>query len=887
MARFYIFLTALFFVQGVWASELSATYDIDIDFSDFKSRSYPLDVEATIKNNSKDSLDHLVWIFYSNRFVEKLPNVNEVNHHRIYPHGVSKGGFDFNQIWINGAVTPSNGFEPLNQKKYGTVFLKQKLTEPLLPGAQIVIKMKGVLDVPHKYGSFGWYRDQLTLSGGWSPTLVSFKEGAFDHLQTMPMANWRVRATKPDSIDMVTDGLKQLDDKAFESQSRQLSLRLGKLDDFTLKKNQMSVHVLHTQTKDKNLKKGFSQILTNFESFVTKHELGSGEQMFTMAQAPLREVLTTDGVPISFFSDRAFKVINMLKHFHQIPIYKSLFMQLLQTHVSVNETDEDVNWVLEVLCWHLADTLVQSLNVKHRDARDIGALRLLRWLPLIDRVLYTPQFAFYDVFYNLVYPKDFVLDDIRRYPYYQPFGQTILAHMQDEFGASQTKDLINAYIKRLPQEGFRSFSATYFNKDIGQAFTQWTSPRPRVNYALVSDKENKHLVTVKKKTKKEIIEPVTVQVTYKDQTAQRQTWKGAEDEHTFTFDDSKDIKSIEIDPNNRLLETARGDNRKPNLWKFVVNSMFAEYDVAAKQPLFLVQGQFRKTYGGLDRFDLGGYSYVNTYGANVGYTRLFGKSIDALRLNHGFRVSLNFNRLADARSFVPQGQGFQPVVVTPSGFVSDVSLAYIFGNQISYINPMAGAYGGLTLRVSNPLFGSQYKYYMLRLNIAGIKQMHPNHLWGIRFQAGTSGNSEMPAQLQYRLGGISSIKGLGLSADDYTAKHMVMLTNEYRHFLVQDMDLDLWLFRVRKIQGALYSSVGHATHTVSEQAGRLVGQTSKSTDFWDLANLSNWQADVGYGLRFHVDYFGVSPSLVSFDVARSVTDNRFGWLFYFGVNQSF
>ena len=55
----------------------------------------------------------------------------------------------------------------------------------------------------------------------------------------------------------------------------------------------------------------------------------------------------------------------------------------------------------------------------------------------------------------------------------------------------------------------------------------------------------------------------------------------------------------------------------------------------------------------------------------------------------------------------------------------------------------------------------------------------------------------------------------------------------------------------------------------------------------DVFDLRNFETDFGYGVRFHVDYLGVNPGLLRFDVAKSVSQWSQGVRFYFGVTQSF
>jgi hypothetical protein len=78
------------------------------------------------------------------------------------------------------------------------------------------------------------------------------------------------------------------------------------------------------------------------------------------------------------------------------------------------------------------------------------------------------------------------------------------------------------------------------------------------------------------------------------------------------------------------------------------------------------------------------------------------------------------------------------------------------------------------------------------------------------------------------------------------------------------------------------------TDTVQEQADLLAfpgvdGRTSRA----DVFDARRFQTDVGYGIRFHIEWLGVNPALFRFDAAKSLTESGDPVRFYFGVTQSF
>jgi hypothetical protein len=123
--------------------------------------------------------------------------------------------------------------------------------------------------------------------------------------------------------------------------------------------------------------------------------------------------------------------------------------------------------------------------------------------------------------------------------------------------------------------------------------------------------------------------------------------------------------------------------------------------------------------------------------------------------------------------------------------------------------------------------------------------------------------------------------------DRFKGKNILLSSAEYRHFLFQDTDVNLGLFRVRELQGALWTDAGRVTDTVQEHADELAFGASSSTTWADVFDVRHYQTDLGYGVRFHIEWFGVNPALLRFDAAKSLTEWGDPVRFYFGVTQSF
>lgn len=876
--------------------DLERSYSIRADLRNIEQRVFRIEMDATITNKTQNTLKELLWMLYPNRFMEQLPNLNDLNYRRIYPDGFSGGGIHIDSLTENNVnLAPqflTTSFKPLPENTLYTL----KLEKPLTPKETRTFHFVLTLTVPEKFGSFGYYEDRLTMSGGWTPYLISYRNGTFFPTDQSPKAKWKVTVLSNAPYVVGSEVVRDVPEKTFERENLgQFSIQIGKhIKD---KKFEQSGFLLQTVVDERKPDKVLSSVKSIFDpwaNYVSELNIETSiiNKNISFVQAPLREMLAVDAQNMSFFSDRAYKVIQGLKQFHNVPLIRLMFAQALFSQVLKKENDQDYYWISEVVATQLTEDFLQTQHYKTRDARKIGVIRLFSFLPLIDQLIHTPQFAFFDVFYNFSYPYDPVRDEFVRFQHRRQFGKSVIAHMVDELGEKSVQEIVHAYI-RSPDKSFLEISEAYTGKKLDQRFSHWTEQRPVLNYKLKRVKSKKidkgfvNTITVEKQSGKTIQEPVEIRIVEKNEKIHTVVWDSTDTEYTFDVETETKVDVVEVDPRQRLLETRLSDNRRPPYWKFVLTEFFAEYDFNAKQPNMFFQSQFRKRYGGQDRYNFGGYYQADAYGMNIGYIRLFGRSLDTLRLSHGMGLQYSFSRL-NADDALVDANPDQIVRITDAGFLSSVTASYFFGNQISYTNPLQGQYGGVSVTYGSSSLGGNFDYYLVSMSGSKIFMLHPSHLLAFRGIFGFSGPDSMPSQVQFRLGGITAMRGYGIRDERYIGRNLLMLSGEYRHFLIQDIDVNCGLFRVRDIQGALFGDAGRTTDTVQEEADQAVfGPTSPGSSFIDVFEVQNFETDAGYGIRFFVDYLGVSPGILRFDIARSLSDPNQTFRLYFGVTQSF
>lgn len=835
-------------------------------------------------------------MLYPNRFAKPLPHLDDLNFRRIYPDGFSPGGIDVDEVTVDSA--PSN-LDLLSEKGLpeGT-WARVLLPKELPAGRSTRLSIRYRLRVPEKFGSFGRYRGALTMSGGWYPYVASFREGRFQPQDLPPRSDFALSIRSNE--DLVLNG------RFFAASegeihrefpaAREISVSLGKgFRRYELGGSKVHATVLLSDRSPEEARRPLQELLVRWLEFVERFpDLARDVREVTVVQAPIREALIEDGEGTTYLSDRAFKLFPTIAQYHTSPIVRGLFYQLVFPQCSRRESSRDYDWVAKAVAWSWTERFMRENAYVHRDARTLGPVKLFSFLPTVDRVIYSPQFAFIDVFYDLIYPYDAVRDDALRFNHGRAHGRTVYAHLEDEVGSATAEKIALEYLYRndLPLVALAEEVA---RKPLAEKFEQWIAPRPPVNYVLGEDRKHRtvegyeYQVTVLREAEGPIAEPVELGVTTERNERLRLIWDGPEKAHDFTFRTQAPVAVLEVDPRGRLLETKLADNRRPPYYKLVLTDWVVNYDFNNNQPEGYIATQFRRSYGGNNRYNFSAAFSHDSYGAGVSYTRLFGRLLDRLRLSHGLSVGFDFNRLADDTAVAQQaGSPDTAVQIGPSGNITALGISYGFGNQVSFTNPLEGGGAGVSASWGSKYFGGDWSYYQAGVGGSWIFKLHPSHLLAVRSFIGLSGPEGIPSQIHYFLGGIGGVRGLSFDEDRFKGRNIFLSSAEYRHFLTQDVDWNLWIFRIREIQGALFTDAGRVTDTVQERANRIVfGSSTQHTTWADLFDVRHFQTDVGYGIRFHIEWLGVNPALFRFDAAKSLTEQGDPVRFYFGVTQSF
>lgn len=762
------------------------------------------------------------------------------------------------------------------------------------------------LRVPRHYGAFGRYRDLLAADGGLYPRPLPRRREGVDYFSP----------PRSQALTLRWEGAaaRLINGRYFPRDGGGKAVALGEVAEVSvfeygaeppqveeLSAAGFSARIFFLPGEGKGwreeVKESLGKLLWRLQQDIAAGLLPEGgDRRPVLVEAYLRRFLTARAQGMIPFSDRYIKVIPSLAKYHELVLQRALVENYLQPLLARREPLPDRLWVGELFGAAAAGRWGAKLYGATRDAREIGAVKLFSFHPALDQVLYTPQFPFVYAYYDSIYAGDPLAEGAELFNRRDPGGRVVLEKLVDLAGAEAVEEMLAAY-GREGRTPLRLFSGRYGQRDLEPFFGQWLAPLPRLNYRLQilrREKQGRQVRTdfaVSKEESRPIQEKVEIAVREKGRPAQRFVFDGTRPRQDFSVVGDRPPEVIEIDPRGRLWETERGDNRHPPAYLFVLTNFVAGLDFNSREPYVDLSTQLRRRYGGIHRYNFSAFRGDSGYGFGIGYARLFGRLLDSLRLSHGASLTYSFSRLGADRLYLSRPGDpalFDPWLLTDSGFATALTLNYYFSNYLSYTNPLSGIGANLFATVGGDWLGGDYRYARFGGSASGIWPLSLDHLLAFRASLVGSLGSGTPTQLYLPLGGLYAERGIAVADPRYEGRHRLLLTAEYRAMIAPDLDLDLHLLRLRKIQGVLFADSGRVTGTKAALAFSRRDRTPFDSDFAGLLAIQDWSGDIGAGVRLFFDALGVRETLLRFDFARRTRDfNLHPWRYYLSFEQSF
>jgi|GEM_PF-1337264 len=833
----------------------------------------------TITNHGDQPLGELLFWLYPNRLAKRAPALGDVNFHWLYPDGFSPASMTIRTVQAGLTAAPLSWHVEASPAGEATI-LRVALPAPLAPGVATRIALDFSTALPHRLGNFGCAHMQCRLMGGFYPFPVAQGPGGFIVEAPPDRIDFRARIAAPPGSDVVLGDAVAPGAAAPVTAAGTDAPYLSLVVDQGMRVEEIAAggfraRYLH---RDRRPPPSEDQVLPYVRedraglimdaaadalSFLAAQGLGAppdGATPVTLIEAPLRNELVTRHGQVILVSDHLFEIfpLERVRKYHRLELVRAVLAAALDPAVRAIEPDPDVGLSEGLIAAYLADNFTLNRFRRLEFARDL--LRPLAFLPAVDQLMYAPLLASSASYFGDVEDRDVLRDDVRRFSHHQPSPRFIFSKLEDLVGPQGIAQIARLVVgERVP---LRQAAARVFGAPLDWFWRQWLSgPPPRVNYRIAGVRSTPlqprgvHVTIDVERQGADLLEPVEVRVTERDDVAHDLVWKQRGQVHRFELDLPAGLSSVELDPRHRLTESAVGsldpaddprlDDRVPKRWRLIYDGFGALLDVSALQLAFAGAVTLKPQHDLRNSFNfLVAHNVATDASVSASYERLFGHQADPNRLTSGFGGGLSLAR-PNATYGVAAGAPPEP------GWRLSGSLIFEHDDRDYFIDPWH-AFGveldaGYTLTALEN--GERFSQFFGGAEVKRLFELAPAHVLAFDFKInGTLGDIRKRSQL-YNLGGAAGLRGYGVN--ELLGRGRAVGRVELRDQYVADLDWNLGHFTaVRGLGGNLFFEAG---------------AVSSCDDF--SVTKDDVFYDVGYTFRVLHDAFGVYQQLLAIDVA--------------------
>ncbi len=817
-------------------------------------------VTILFTNHSDKTLRDVAIMLFPNRFsVEN--HLTDLARPLIYPEeDFDTGGMTISEVLDDGY---SATYDTDDKAPWGTA--ARIAIAPLAPGASRRIRMRFETDVPRRFGSFGEFESQLTLVGGWYPYLAALDEDGEWRIDQPPeIADFQTTITPESVMQIALNGKFSAGDRPLRAFVRAVpflsmvaSPRLLKA---TRKVGDTTVTLLVRPKRfEQRVVPGPDApglIMNAAEGIVANPPTGVGSMPggLLLIEAPLRMHLVEPGEGMVVVSDRLFKTLGPLREFHEAHLAQGIYREIMRRSLRDREPARDYGWVSEGLSHELAQ---RYMDIKEPERRLLSDwLSMFDFLATVDRFEKVPMIPFVTSYFEQIPDVDPTRDRIQTFNAPRPPGRIILSKLHDLVGETAFVPMVNRCI--ADSAPFRECAAAFLpGRGIENLLEEWNAPYPAINYRVgevdfnqpVGD-EFRTTVEIHRDSSRTVTEPVTIRMRTVGGADVDLHWNSQGDVALLSQKTSKRVYQVAIDPDERLIETRRDDNAWLPRLEFVVDGA----DIQVSSTDFGFGANFISRIYQDYRKDLALTAFYTNRGAGfaIGPRFHFGEPIDVTRYRHNLHLFYSFVGLDD--NFDEQAS---PGFVT-KGNTAGFGFRYDYTNVFYAQNPTLQRQLRVYADWHDDAFGSDFDFISMGYTASAVLPMFsPKTLLGLQLINGFShafGNSVVPNQSLYSLGGARSIRGVQFG--EKLARNLVVVRAELRRAIYPELDWNLLdLVTLRRTQFRIFADSGN----VSNSAGRVYDP-------------SDWAVGIGAGFGLFYEAVGFIPAVAYLEIATRVDD---------------
>jgi len=810
-------------------------YEIEAAYLD-QNRQIKGQIEITFLNNGTRPLSAIHLVLYPNIYRKKQDALGPLFYQNAYPKNFNPGGMQIKDI----RAASGEALSATDSGSSGGI--KIQVPKPVLPGEDYRFSLHFTTQIPEKRGVFGQNKDLVTLQGGWHPYLAAFSEGKWQFESPPQAADFRIRLTLGSQFTLsgsrpailTRSKAKQhtflMEGEALPFFSLSIGQNLKRLE---IKEDSVSIRY-HALEKDLGYAREVSKVAKAALRFFLGRSGPLPPSRIEMAEAYLHQDLVASGINMLYLSNRFFKVFTSLKRFHEASLARGLFQVLWH-----QKRPEEEWWVIECLAKHDAEAFMLARHQKNFNLDQW--LKPIGFIPLIDQILYSSGLPMRQVYFReAVVP--IVSEDLRFFNNPPSESPNIFSKLGDLYGMPVLERAISIYRAQQSEhkKTFRKVLPLAGAKGADQWIKRWLSVRPKLDFEIAGiqreEDGRKYQTTILLRKHGQGVEPLKILIQEEEGDLHPFTWDGEGDTHTLALETDHPIEKIALDPHKFTNDPVRLNNQDPKPWKVLLDQFRANYDFQTRFFSYRAGFLFQHIYDTRNWVNLL-FSHAETGNlGHLGYTH-------TLKQNHRLTGGFTYETLEPSQvgqdrqeaGFVNLGYAFVfPDIPLLSESMQRLTATFpAFNVGLSYNQAVTG--------------GSTQNAFLLGIDFRRTFSFSNYHEIGTRVFIGQSTGS-LFKESRFFLGGSDGMRGF--SPLVFSGENIALVSAEYRFPLFYDTDINFaGLAHSHAWQGVLFMDTGEVSNS------------------HHVFRFKEYRSDIGAGLRFYADLFGVYPSILRIDVA--------------------
>jgi hypothetical protein len=806
--------------------------------------------------------EHVRLWLYPDRLAVAPAALDEINAEWIFPGEVDRGGIHVHDVRVDGSpVRPRRQSNPVGSAR-GRDVAGADLLVPVPPGAgRVGIRLRFRLQLPRRFGRLGRVGSRITMAAPWYPLVIG-DDDAFAY-----RVPHRVR------VDRVGPGEGLLGTERFQERGevrtegpyvpllmaprlyetrrvvhgRVLRHVAARRPYEPPRPDAQGIHALHDVIRIDvvgHLAREMSHVRATLGAAGAPLE---APEELTVVELPSRTELAATAPGWAFVSDRVYEIfpLEAVRAFHDRAVRRAMFRSLLEgTALPEGPADRPTGADLRA-------ALLEDVDALRRDQDNHTPRDLVGWAgfhPAVDQLLYAPQVPFERAYFGRLGAPDRFRDDPAHARRPRSEGGRVLEMARDAL----TKEPMAQWARALVdlRVGFREALAQVAPHRVERLSVWLAAAGLPVNYRLgeITSEQvgdvHRHRIEVWRDGA-DRPEPVEVAVRDRDGNRVVARWDGEGPRGVVTVTTPAALSDVHVDPRRRLVQSAdvagghpRSDDASRHRWRPPVF-----------QGLSLSAGVSERVVVGFADFVMR-RRYALDHGFGVRLSTNVRSSGGTFRYLYGFGPLRHTNARAGFLSVGVDSDRFHPGFTADGegGWRTGLRLSAGFDTRRYAPDPRTGWYvvGSGRTGVVRKDDGDVVPTWNAGLRANATLGLGLRNVLVLVAGASYTGGEALPGE-RPGMGGPGVLRGY--QTDELLGRGVVFGVVEHRWTILSDLALNaLHLAWVREVQLAFFAGAGAVARTITGERVRP-------------------GADVGGGLRFHFEYGGIQPGVLTLDVA--------------------